>query len=80
MRVSCAFGLKIFLNMLKIFLEARRVSGVLYMYVSNTFHARYRRVKYALNAFGVRFRHASVRYMRVPILRNIAEVTCPKRV
>ena len=49
-------------------------------YVSNKFHARYRRVEYALNAFGARFRHVSVRYMCVPILKNIAAVTCPKRV
>ena len=50
------------------------------LYASNKFHARYRRVEYAFNAFGARFRHASVRYMRVPILRNIAAVTCPKRI
>ena len=50
------------------------------LYVSNKFHARYRRVEYASNAFGVRLRHASVRYMRVPILLDIASVACPKRV
>ena len=33
---------------------------------------RYRRVEYALNAFGARLRHASVRYMCVPFLSNIA--------
>ena len=37
------------------------------LYVLNKFHACYRRVEYALNAFGARLRHASVRYMRVPI-------------
>ena len=47
------------------------------LYVSK-FHARYRRVEYALNASETRFRHASDRYMRVPIIRNIAAVTCPK--
>ena len=31
------------------------------LYVSNTFDARYKRVEYALNAFGIRFNHASVR-------------------
>ena len=38
-------------------------------YVSNTFHARYRCVEYALNAFGARFRQPV--YMRVPILRSV---------
>ena len=35
------------------------------LYVSNTckFHARYRHVEYAMNTFGTRFRHASVRYI-----------------
>ena len=45
------------------------------LYVSNKFHARCRRAEYVLNAFGARFRHASERYMRVPILRNIATVS-----
>ena len=31
------------------------------LYVSNMFHARYRRIEYALKAFGSRFRHASMR-------------------
>ena len=35
------------------------------LYVTNKFNARYRRVEYALNAFGASFRHVSVRYMRV---------------
>ena len=38
------------------------------IYVPNKFHAHNRRVEYALNAFGAGLRHASVRYMRVPIL------------
>ena len=38
------------------------------LYVPNKFHARYKRVEYALNAFGARCKYASVRYMRVPIL------------
>ena len=50
------------------------------LYVSNKVHARYMRVEDALNAFGTRSRNDSVRYMRVPILREIASVTCPKRV
>ena len=43
---------------------------------------RYRCVEYALNMFGARLMHASVRYMYmcVPILQDIASVTCPKRV
>ena len=46
------------------------------------FHSRYRCVEYALNMFGARLMHASVRYMYmcVPILQDIASVTCPKRV
>ena len=32
-------------------------------YVSNKFHARYRRVEYAMNAFGARVMHASVRHI-----------------
>ena len=32
--------------------------------VSNKFHARYRRVEYAMNAFDARVMHASVRHMR----------------
>ena len=50
------------------------------IYVSKKFHARYRCVEYLLNSFGARFRHASVRYMSVQILRNIAAVTCPRSV
>ena len=50
------------------------------LYVPNKFHASYKRVEYALNAFGARLMHASVRYMRVPILCDIASVACPKRV
>ena len=63
-------------NKLKNFLEAQ----VCVLYVSNKFHRRYRRVEYALDAFGARCMRASVRYMRVPFLRDIASVTCPKRV
>ena len=37
-------------------------------YVSNKFHARYMRVEYAMNAFGARVMHASVRHMRFQIL------------
>ena len=50
------------------------------LYVSNKVHARYMRVEDALNALGTRSRNDSVRYMRVPFLREIASVTCPKRV
>ena len=55
------------------------------LYVLTRFHARYRCVEYALNmfgAYGARLMHASVRYMYmcVPILQDIASVTCPKRV
>ena len=50
------------------------------LYVSNKVHARYMRVEDALNAFDTRSRNGSVRYMRVPILREIASVTYPKRV
>ena len=49
-------------------------------YVSNKVHARYMRVEYALSAFGTRSMNDSVRDMRVSILREIASVTCPKRV
>ena len=49
-------------------------------YVSNKVHARYMRVEDALNAFGTRSMNDSARYMRVPILREIASVTYPKRV
>ena len=56
------------------------MSRVCDLYVSNKFHARYRRVEYASNAFGARLRHASVRSTRVPILLDIASVACPKRV
>ena len=45
------------------------------LYVSNKVHARYMRVEDALNAFGTRSRNDSVRYMRIPILREIASVT-----
>ena len=70
---------QIILIKLKNFLEAWRVPGVSFI-VSNKFHAHYRHVQYASNAFGTRFRHASVRYMRLPILLDIASVACPKRV
>ena len=50
------------------------------LYVPNKFHARYRRVEYALNAFGAHLKHASVRSMRVPILLDVASLACPKRV
>ena len=33
--------------------------------VSNKFHARYRRVEYASNEFGARFRHVSVRHQNL---------------
>ena len=48
-------------------------------YVSNKFHARYRCVEYAMNAFGALVRHVSVRHMRIPILLDISSVACPKR-
>ena len=48
--------------------------------VSYTFRIRFMRVEDALNAFDTRSRNDSVRYMRVPILREIASVTYPKRV
>ena len=69
-----AFGLKQFFNMLK------NVSPACDLYVPNKFHARYRRVEYALNTFGACLKHASVRSMRVPILLDVASVACPKRV
>ena len=49
---------------------------------SNMFPASYGCVEYALNAFGARFRHASVCYMYVlvPNLLDIASVMCPKPV
>ena len=50
------------------------------VYVPNKFHARYRRFEYALNAFGARLRHASVRSMCVPILLDVVSVTYSKRV
>ena len=50
------------------------------LYVPNKFHARYRRVEYALNAFGARLKHAIVRSMCVSILLDVASVACPKRV
>ena len=50
------------------------------LYVSNKVHARHMRVEDALNAFGTRSRNDSVGYMHVPILREIASVTYPKRV
>ena len=59
--------------MLKIFLEARRVSAV-YLIQPNKFHARYMCIKYA---FGALFMHASVYYLCVPILRDIASGKCP---
>ena len=62
-RCKSLFGLEKNLNMLKNFLESRRPGGVSY-----TFRISFRRVEYASNAFGARLRHASVRYMRVPIL------------
>ena len=69
LRALGAFGPKNNLNMLKNFLEVRCVPGVclIYKYVSNKFYARYMCVEYASNAFGARLRHASVRYMHVPI-------------
>ena len=48
------------------------------LYVSNKVHAGYMRVEDALNAFGTRSRNDSIRYMRVPILREIAEA-CMRR-
>ena len=50
------------------------------LYVLTRFRARYRCVEYTFNVFGARFMHVNVRYMRVPILQDIASVTCPKRV
>ena len=44
------------------------VSCAYVFYVSNKFHARYRRVEYAMNAFGARVKHVSVRHMRFQIL------------
>ena len=44
------------------------MSCVNVFHVSNKFHARYRRVNYAMNAFGARVMHASVRNMRFQIL------------
>ena len=38
------------------------------LYVSNKFHARFKRVEYAMSAFDARLRLASLRYMCVPIL------------
>ena len=74
----CAFGLQKLLNMHKKF--PHQVSRVCDLYVPNKFHARYRHVEYALNAFGARLKQASVRSMRVPILLDVASVACPKRV
>ena len=76
-RVSCVFWLKIFLNMLKNFLEAWHVSGMCLIHFD---HMRYKRIEYTLNAFGTCFRHASVRYTSILILRNISAVTYPKPV
>ena len=47
---------------------------------SNKFHARYRCVEYALNAFGARFRQACVSYMYmlVPILLDCCFSNEPK--
>ena len=47
---------------------------------SNKFHARYRCVEYALNAFGARFRQARVSYMYmlVPILLDCCFSNEPK--
>ena len=61
------FGLKRFLS------SKPGMSRACVLYVSNKVHARYMRVEDALNAFGTRSRNDSVRYMRVPILREIAE-------
>ena len=52
--------------MLKNFLEARRESVVCLSWKPPSLVC-YRRVEYALNAFGAHIRHASVRNMRVPI-------------
>ena len=67
------------LNMLKIFFLKLGVSWACDLYAPNKFHARYRRGEYALNAFGARLKHASVRSMRVLILLDVASVACPKR-
>ena len=53
------------INMLKNLIEALRAD----LYVSKTFHARFRRVEHASKAFGARFRHASARHMRVLLLQ-----------
>ena len=80
MRVQCAFGFKRFLACLLFVLEALLASSVNLISKSNKFHARYMCVKYDLHEVGARFRHASVRYRRVSILRDIASVTYAKRV
>ena len=57
------------LNMLKKILQAQRVPGVCFICFEQVLHTRVtRRDEYASNAFGAGFRHASVRFMRVPIL------------
>ena len=58
---------KFFLTCLKIFYKLG-VSRACDLYVSNKFHAHYRHVEYASNAFGARLRHASVRSTHAPIL------------
>ena len=73
-RVPRVFGLKRFLSMLK-FSRSPACRGR----VSYTFRIRSMRVEDALNAFGTRSRNDSLRYMRVPILREIASVTCMRR-
>ena len=73
-RVPRVFGLKRFLSMLK-FSRSPACRGR----VSYTFRIRSMRVEDALNAFGTRSRNDSFRYMRVPILREIASVTCMRR-
>ena len=59
-------GSKDFLSMFKNFLEARRESVVCLSWKPPSLVC-YRRVEYALNAFGAHIRHASVSNIRVPI-------------
>ena len=81
-RYMCVFGVRLctlgvrwvcvvlgsnILNMLKNF-QKPGVSCAYVFYISNKFHARYRRVEYAMNAFRARVRHVSVCHMRFPIL------------
>ena len=48
------------------FFQKLGVSCTNVFYVSNKFHDR--RVEYAMNAFGARVMHASIRHMRFQIL------------